>query len=168
MDKSADQKQTFDLLDRTLEAFGADAARWPDAARTRLLPLIAGNTEAQQKLAAARALDSVLNFAPKLNDAQNAALADRLVRQASRQPRAVAQSPAAVRSGRGFADRGSQAWVGAALAASLVFGIFAGQTTDLTALSDAFAFGTSDAASLVGQQVAQGDEADTLIDEDLL
>jgi hypothetical protein len=168
MDKSAEQQQNLDLLDRTLEAFGADAARWPDAARTRLLPLIAGNTEMQQMVAAARALDSVLYFAPKLSDAQNAALANRVVAQASRQRRAVTQSSTALPLGRGYSDRGSQGWIGAALAASLVLGILAGQRTDLTVLSDAFAFGTSDAASLVGQQVAQGDESDTLIDEDLL
>ena len=160
MDKTVENKLMLDVLDQALETYGGDAARWPEGTRLRLQPFLAVNGEAQNRLAAARALDRVLDFAPRLSDAQNAALAGRIVAKAARQPRVVtgpAKPQAAPVWYRGFT---SQGFAGAALAASLVFGIYAGQAVD---------FGSwTDTESATGQQMAQSDEADPLLDEDLL
>ena len=155
MTKDSEQtKQSFDLLDRTLDAYGGNASRWPDGLRTRLSVFVAANSEAQKRVAAAQALDQVLDFAPRLSDAQNATLAERIVTRAAHQPRVVSKAgppPPRVRSGW----HNNHGLAGAALAASLVIGLLAGQNTAFTTLTEVI-------------QVAQSDDADTAIDEDLL
>jgi hypothetical protein len=167
MNNSEQTKQSFDLLDQTLEAYGGNASRWPDGVRARLSAFVDLNSEAEKRIAAARALDQVLNFAPKLSDAQNATLADRIVARAAHQPRVVSKAEIPlprVRTGW----HSNHGWAGAALAASLVMGVLLGQNTAFTTLTDAIVGGNANGASLSNQQVAQSDDADTAIDEDLL
>jgi hypothetical protein len=164
---SEQMKQSFELLERTLEAYGGNTSRWPDSVRARLLAFVAANSEAQQRVAAAQALDQILNFAPKLSDVQNVALAERIVARAARQPRVVTKAAAEpVRGRAGW--QSNHGFTGAALAASLVLGVLAGQNSAFTTLTDAIVGGNANSASLTGQQVAQGDDADTALDEDLL
>lgn len=165
MTDTLDQKQNFELLDQTLEAFGADASRWPEGVRDRLMAFTASDSAAQKRLAAARALDRVLSFAPRLSDAQNAALASRIVDRAVRQPRAVTATDPAPPLRRWLGR--SNGVAAAAMAASLMIGVLANQNTTFSTFADAIVGGT-DASAGNSQQVALGDEGDTLLDEDLL
>lgn len=161
-----DQKQTFDLLDRTLETFGADASRWPAGVKTKLTPLIDGSADARRRIAEAIALDKVLSFAPKVSDARHAALVDQIVAKAQRQPRAASTSSAPYRAPpRVKTWRENYLTVGA-LAASLMLGILSGQNATVVTLSEAMLSG--DAADAANQKIAQTDELDTYYDEDLL
>ncbi len=160
MDETVENKLMLDALDHALEIYGGDAARWPEGTRLRLQPFLAVNSEAQNRMAAARALDLVLGFAPRLSDAQNAALAGRIVAKAARQPRVVTGVAKPQPAPSWYRGLTSQGFAGAALAASLVLGIYAGQSADLGSWTEA--------TSAIGQQMAQSDEADTLLDEDLL
>jgi negative regulator of sigma E activity len=135
--------------------------------RARLSAFVAGNREAQKRVSAARALDRVLDFAPRLSDAQTAALAQRIVARAAHQPRIVAKSDVTP-SRHWLRQRGNHGVAAAALAASLMIGVLAGQNTAFATLTDAIVGGTGTISSAAGQQVAQGDEADALLDEDLL
>jgi hypothetical protein len=115
---------------------------------------VAANSEAQKRVAAAQALDQVLDFAPRLNDAQNADLAERIVTRAVHQPRVVSKTEMPrPRARTGW--HSNHGLAGAALAASLMMGVLAGQNAAFTTLTEVI-------------QVAQGDDADTAIDEDLL
>ena len=155
--------KSLDLLERTLEAFGANPARWPVDARAELQNFITGNVQAQAKMAEAQSLDRVLGFAPVLSAGKNAKLADRIVVAAQRQPRAVSSQTLAVRTPSvRFANR---AMVAVALAASLVLGVMVGQNTSIGALADAIVNGETASSS---QQVATGDDADVLLYEDVL
>ena len=165
MTDNLELKQAFDLLDETLDTFGADSARWPAAARQRLLPLLAGNVQAQRRVAAARALDRVLNAAPRLSDARHAALLETIVHKAERQPRIVSQTAAERPSPLMRLRRHSMA--AAALAASLMIGVLSGQNTTVGSLSEAMVTGGV-SSSATGQQVAQSDDPKTFLDEDLL
>lgn len=172
MSEARDQVETFELLDTTLEAYGADAARWPMGTRAKLAAFVASNSEAQRRVAAARALDKVLGFAPKLSDARQADLAERIVARAAVQSKGVAQhAPSVVRPNFGaraaFGKARANAFAGAALAASLVLGIMAGQNATVGTLAKAVLSG-SDTNVVTGQQLAQSDGTDSLLDEDLL
>ena len=166
MSEHNDVNQRFALLDTTLETFGGDANRWPDRVRAELEVFAAGNQDAQKRLSAARALDSVLAFAPTLSEAQNAALADRIVTRASRQPRIATTPPPTSRQWMG--GRGNHGIAAAALAASLMLGVLAGKNTMFGALTDAVVGDGGTLSSAHVQQVAQGDDTDTILDEDLL
>ena len=163
MTDSANMAQILGLLERTLEAYGGDPSRWPASTRVQLQAFISSNRIAQSKLAEAQSLDRVLGFAPDLSARQNTELAQRIVHAAERQPRAVgSQTLPARRPTPPFGSRGIAA---AALAASLVLGILTGQSTVIGSLADALV--TGDTASL-SQQLALGDDGETLLDEDLL
>lgn len=168
-----DQNQTFDLLDRTLETFGADANRWPAGVKIKLSPFIDGNADARRRVAEAAALDKVLGFAPKISDARHAALTDQIVAKALRQPRAVSASGSVTPSaGQHKLQPRFKAWrenylTAGALAASLMLGILAGQNATVVTLTEAMLTG-SDATDVSAQQVAKSDELDTYYDEDLL
>lgn len=154
MNDSEQTKQSFDLLDRTLDAYGGNASRWPDGLQARLSVFVAANGEAQKRVAAAQALDEVLDFAPRLSDVQNAAIAERIVTRAAHQPRIVSK-PELPQPRLRTGWHNNHGLAGAALAASLVIGLLAGQNAAFTTLTDVI-------------QVAQSDDADTAIDEDLL
>jgi hypothetical protein len=165
MTETVDQKQKLELLDQTLEAYGANASRWPDGVRDQLMAFTVGNSAAQKRIAAARALDTVLGFAPRLSEAQNTALASRIIDRAVRQPRAVTATDAAPPQRRWLGR--SNGMAAAAMAASLLIGVLAGQNPTFSTFADAIVGGT-DASAGHGQQIALGDDADTLLDEDLL
>src|SRR4051794_8329280 len=71
-------------LERAIEAFGADAARWPAASRDSLMKLVSEDPAASARLTEARALDRLLDLAPR--PAQGLALADRIVAAALTSP----------------------------------------------------------------------------------
>lgn len=173
-----EQNQALELLDRTLDAFGTDTARWPAGVKTKLTPLINGNAEARRRIAEAVALDKVLAFAPTISAARQSELADQIVAKAVRQPRAVSGSeqPAgqpALQAGKSWDRKSwSRAWrensiVGGALAASLMLGILSGQNTTVSSLSEAL-LTSVDATETTAQQIAQTDDLETYYDEDLL
>lgn len=60
------EKNTMDLtgLERVLDIFGAESARWPRAERDRLLELVRTDERARALLAEARALDELMAHAP--------------------------------------------------------------------------------------------------------
>ncbi len=89
-----EQNQALELLERTLEVFGSDSARWPAGVKTKLTPLLSANADARRKVVEAAALDKVLAFAPKISEARQAELAGQIVAKAVRQPRAVSVSDA--------------------------------------------------------------------------
>ncbi|MBR2536209.1 MAG: hypothetical protein IKE66_09085 [Hyphomicrobium sp.] len=168
-----EQNQALDLLDRTLEAFGADTARWPAGVKAKLMGLIASNADARSKIAEAAALDKVLAFAPTISAARQSELADQIVAKALRSPRAVSVSDQPARSSvPSSVPSRIRAWrqnaiVGGALAASLMIGILSGQNTTVGTFSEAMISGV-DATDTSAQQVAQGDELVTFYEEDLL
>lgn len=168
-----EQNQALELLDRTLEAFGADTARWPAGVKTKLMGFIASNADARSKIAEAAALDKVLAFAPTISAARQSELADQIVAKALRSPRAVSVSDKPERSSApSSVPSRFRAWrqnaiVGGALAASLMIGILSGQNTTVGSFSEAVISGV-DATDTSAQQVAQSDELVTFYEEDLL
>jgi hypothetical protein len=166
MSDREDLKQRLDLLDRTLEVYGGDLRRWPDGTRARLADLVTSSQDAKRRIAAARALDHVLDFAPRLSEVQNAALADRIVARAARQPRVVTRLELPPR--RRLSDRINHGMAAAALAASLMIGILSGQNTTFASVTDALVGDNGAISSGAGQQMAQTDDADSLLDEDML
>lgn len=165
-----EQNQALDLLDRTLEVFGADSTRWPAGVKTKLTPLINGNAEARRKIAEVAALDKVLSFAPTISAARQSELADQIVAKALRQPRAVSVSDQPARSAptvSRFRNWRQNSIAGGALAASLMLGILSGQNTTVGTFSESIIAGVG-ATDTSAQQVAQSDELETYYDEDLL
>ena len=160
-----DLQLLLQLLETVLETYGSDTRRWPPAKQQALAALLAHNPAAQRMLQEATALDRLLDQAPVMSAEQQAALASRIVAAAIRQPRVVggviggsgARVPPIRRRDHGFAA--------AALAASLVLGIIAGQTGTIGTTADTLVASLS---SDSGAQIAQTDEADGLLDEDLL
>ena len=127
--------QTMSLRDfeRLLEVYGGDRTRWPLAARASAAMRLAGDATARRRLAEAEALDAVLLHAPEPDAADVAALASRIVAAAASAPRTA---PVVVPSPTRFELRPRRRYVvdpflvrtGAVLAASLMIGIFVGQT----------------------------------------
>ncbi len=156
----------LDKLEAALDTYGADRTRWPAPLRHALSGLIAGNGEAQKLLADAELFDRLLDRAPQYDVARIAKLKERIAAAAERQPRLVATRPDA-RAPQPVLRR-SQGIVATALAASLVLGLFAGQSSVLNSTADLI-LGNDSAASANGmRQVARTDDADSLLDEDLL
>jgi hypothetical protein len=157
--------QDMQLLEAVLETYGSDARRWPLAKQQALTAVLARNPAAQRALEEAVALDRLLDQAPVVSADRNAALADRIAASAVRQSRAlgvvIGGSGARVMPIR----RRDHGYAAAALAASLVLGIIAGQTGTIGTTAQTLVASLS---SDSGAQIAQSDEADGLLDEDLL
>lgn len=164
----------LDRLERMLEAFGADKARWPADRRAGAEALLArqdaSGAAARRLLAEARGLDRLLAASPAPADLT--ALADRIAATAGALPPAPAEIitlPAARRSDvRSKPSYGARSWTAAAvLAASLLVGVVVGPgTAGLPALREAV-----DAIGLGGyvDQLALAPLDDTgLQDEDVL
>jgi len=161
----------LDRLEVALDTYGADRTRWPAPLRLALSGLIATSSEAQKLLADAEAFDRLLDRAPEYSPDKLAKLGDRIAAAAARQPRLVATSGGGDASPSEIARpvfRRSHGFTMSALAASLMLGIFAGQTNVLNSTADMLL--SSDAASSASpsRQVAQTDDADSLLDEDML
>ncbi len=163
----------FEALDRALETYGADRTRWPLEVRHALSHLMATSPEAQRRLRQAGMFDRLLDQAPVASAAASAAaraaLLERIMVAATHQPRLVhapAEAPRTrVTPAIGWREHGFAA---AALAASLVFGVIAGQTTALGPVAVALVTGVSAGSGGAEQQLAATDEAEGLLDEDLL
>ena len=136
-DKSMTSKTatTMTLADfeRLLDIYGADRTRWPLVARASAATRLAADTKARSLLAEAEALDMVLLRAPEPEGADVSALADRIFAAALRTPRSAASAgPStpvlnAPRIAQRVTDRVPMR-AAALLAASLMIGIFAGQS----------------------------------------
>lgn len=161
MSDNRDRVQLLDLLDEILETYGSERARWPQAARAKLAPVLEGDAEARRRLAEAEAFDRLLGAAPVLPEARQRALVSEIVAKAQRQPRMVATSEPPQRPKQNAWKQNS--WIAGALAASLVMGLLVGQ---LPVVSSVTAMALGDQAGT--QQVAQTLDVDTPWDEDLL
>lgn len=161
----------LDKLEAALDAYGADRTRWPAPLRLALSGLIAGNSEAQRMLRDAEAFDRLLDRAPQYDQSRLDGLIQRIMATAERQPRVVSSRSSAAHessSGRPAAwgwQRRHQGFAATALAASLVLGVFAGQLNLLNLSADVLLGGNANATST---RIAQSDDADALLDEDLL
>ena len=168
-----EQNQALELLERTLDVFGSDSARWPAGVKTKLTPLMNNSVDARRKIAEAVALDKVLSNAPVISLARQSELADQIVAKALRQPRQIAVSDQPVRSiarppmASRFKTWRQNSIVGGALAASLMIGILSGQNSTVGSFSEAMIAGV-DATDVSAQQIAQTDELVTFYEEDLL
>lgn len=157
----------LERLDGVLETFGADRLRWPADVRRELATLMASSEEAKRRMREAEAFDRLLDTAPQLSGDRIAALTDRIMAGAARTPRMAVSNTIQKPATRAPVWRRHAGGM-AALAASLMIGILAGQSQTMTpAVSEVAALAGFDLES-AGQQVAQTDEADVSIDEDLL
>jgi hypothetical protein len=148
----------LDKLEAALDTYGADRTRWPAPLRHALSGLIAGNTEAQRLMKDAEAFDRLLDEAPHYDMARLDGLAERIAAAAERQPRVVSSGTKPFRP----VMRYHHGFAATALAASLVLGLFAGQSNAINAL-----LGTDDSQPSVSQQIALTDP-DVFLDEDML
>lgn len=143
----SNMSMTLGEFARLLDVYGGERVRWPAEARAAAAHLVARDAQAQQLLAEAEALDSVLQKAPLPALAAEAALAERIVAAAQRSPRmvklldarpavpgarspeAAVTPPAAIRSGpRRMRLLSREAGAVGFLVASLVVGVVIGNT----------------------------------------
>lgn len=118
------------LLDDVLDAYGADRTRWPAVARREISALLAQSAEARSRQEAAAAFDRLLDTAPSPDADRMAVLADRIMDRARTTPRVVATTPASRLGGTLPVLRRHAGGI-AALAASLMLGVFAGQSASM-------------------------------------
>ena len=130
----------LDKLEATLDTYGADRTRWPAPLRLALSGLIAGNAEAQKTAEGCRGLrsSSRSSAAIRCGASRQAQGADRRGRRATAatcldRPALAAAAPRICAAITGLAAT--------ALAASLVLGVFAGQTSVLNTTADTILLG---------------------------
>jgi hypothetical protein len=164
----------LDKLEAALDTNGADRTRWPAPLRLTLSGLIAGSAEAQKMLRDAEAFDRLLDRAPQYDASRLGQLSERIAFAAERQPRLVSDRPASVgaaaeRPGArpGFLRR-HNGLAATALAASLVLGVFAGQLKVFNSTADILLGSDGSSSATTGRQMAQTDDTDSFLDEDLL
>ena len=148
-----------EILQETLERFGADLARWPQDLRDPLQALMANDPASKQLYDEFAALDQVLKAESAANNsmdaAQHDALAARIMVEVARNPRPQSQPDNVVRldTARKRQRSGTPAkwqWpnvaAAGALAASLLLGISVGATgvadPALAPVSEAFGLGS--------------------------
>lgn len=128
---------SFGDFEHLLEVYGADRTRWPLAERAAAAACLASNQGARRLLAEAEVLDAVLLTTEEPSNSELGVLADRIVSAARNAPRLATQSGRSVgaltvRKPAAPAPRpiSGRDWVRvtALLAASLVIGVFAGQS----------------------------------------
>lgn len=125
-------------LSHLLEIYGADKNRWPAADRIRLSSFIAIDPRAKAALAEAAALDRLLDMAPVVSSERERVLAERILAAvAATNPSPslasnVVPFPASTKTAMPFLRGQARHAVGALLAASLVLGIFAGTSGQLS------------------------------------
>jgi hypothetical protein len=159
----------LDKLEAALDTYGADRTRWPAPLRLSLSGLVAGNTDAQKMLRDAEAFDRLLDSAPQYDAARLGGLSDRIVAAVEHQPRLVSSQARPARSGGSVwpAVRRHHGFAATALAASLVLGVFVGQLNMFNSTADVLLGGDANNPT-VAKQMAQTDDADGFLDEDLL
>lgn len=160
----------LDKLEAALDAYGADRTRWPAPLRLALSGLLAGNSEAQRMLRDAEAFDRLLDQAPQYDQSRLDGLSQRIMATAERQPRVAASGPGIAAPAAGPAtapvwQRRHHGFAATALAASLVLGVFAGQFNILNSSAEVLLGGNGNASAT---RIAQSDDTDVLLDEDLL
>lgn len=171
-------------LERVVTAFGADMVRWPANARPRLERLILESAAARAIVAEARALDRMLDAAPRVAVAAERALVDRIMAAAT----ATATTPATVSAAESRPTARADviplprrpapapspsvsvmqraSWRAAmAMAASLVAGIYLGGNISVTPVLQDFADALGIAIDLDATSIAMMDDAG---DEDTL
>ena len=128
-------KMTPAEFERLVDAYGADRTRWPLNARAGAASVLASDRDARRLLAEAAALDAVLAKLPEPGAVVTGALADRIMAATRQTPRLVASTgqpsgrTVAVSAGRARFGADREMWRGVAvLAASLMIGVFAGQS----------------------------------------
>ena len=85
---------SMERFKRLLDAYGADARRWPEADWTRAQSLLSASPDARKEWSRAAALDSLLDHHPaKVDDAAVERSFDRIVAELDRR-QAVPQAPA--------------------------------------------------------------------------
>lgn len=119
-------------LEAVLDAYGADPARWPEADRSELAPLLVGDADLSEKTGEARALDRVLDHASAPR-ARDGAVADILAAAMADDDRTVIPLDAARTLHHDAVSVPRRvAWpVAGLMAASLLIGAFLGQTNFL-------------------------------------
>ena len=172
-DETADRPQpvmTRAEFERSVLTYGADVGRWPVASRSAAAVLLASDAEARRIFGEGRALDAVLATASAYPIEHSIALADRIAADARRTPRVAAigmqnaSVHVAVVTPRLAVHRfGPTSVRGAALlAASLVLGVFVGQSQlthgALAALEDATGIVFDQQATLAQAVGEQWDE----------
>jgi len=150
----------LDRLETALDTYGADRTRWPAPLRHELSALIAGDGEARKLLRDAELFDQLLDSAPQYDAARLDSLKQRIENAVVHQPRLVASRPEAapltiLRRFHGLAAT--------ALAASLVLGVMAGQSSIVNSV-----WNSNSSAAGANRQIAQTDDTDVLLDEDML
>jgi hypothetical protein len=168
MTNDVTENARLEQLRLTLDTYGADRTRWPAQRRHELSQFIAASVEAQKLIADATAFDRLLDLAPTLDGARQQALLDSILKAAERTPRVVIENAPATRP-----VQRSNVWrwgggAGAALAASLMLGIFAGQMGTVSSFADDMAAFAGWDTSASTQQVAQTDDSGGYFEEDLL
>lgn len=131
MKQGGDSKNKMARLESVLDAFGADAARWPTAERDALEDLVRTNKAARQLVGEARALERVMDTASAGNasDALRSHIVIAAMEDTSREttiiPLALKQRQS--RNARTTSvQRSIPMWPAAALAASFAFGLYLG------------------------------------------
>jgi hypothetical protein len=150
----------LDRLEGALDTYGADRTRWPAPLRHELSALLAGSEDARKLLGDAELFDRLLDYAPQYDVTRLDGLKKRIAAAAEHQPRLVATQPQAARP---TVLRRHQGLAATALAASLVLGVLAGQSRIVNSF-----WGSSQNSSNATRQIAQTDDGDILLDEDML
>jgi hypothetical protein len=159
----------LDLLELTLDTFGADRTRWPAQRRHELSHFIASNAEARRLMAQAAMFDRLLDEAPTVDTSRHAAILSGIMEKIEHTPRMVIENTIAARKqSLPVWRRWGGAGAGAALAASLMLGVIAGQNAAISGVADEMAAITGLASSPPVQQVALTDDSGSDFDEDLL
>lgn len=132
MTKARHMKHDLTRLERVLDTYGADPARWPGAERDGLGALVKVNADARRLVVEAKALERVMDSATvsPASDALKARIVSAAVGDTSRSARVVPINAGANRSGalRSARTGVTVIWPAAALAASFALGIYLGVT----------------------------------------
>lgn len=158
------QPSSLAELAAVLDTFGADRTRWPAPVWHALSRLIAENGEAQVLMREAEAFDRLLDQAPTLSAPAIVALSDKIGGIAGKQPRLVHRGAVS----RLSVGRREHGFAAAALAASLLLGIIAGQVPGTMPAADLLIGSGTDSGDTSGQLLAQTGESESVWDEDIL
>jgi hypothetical protein len=151
----------LDSLEAALDTYGADRTRWPAPLRHELSALIADSAEARKLLRDAELFDQLLDQAPQYDGSRLDGLKKRIEAAVGHQPRLVSTRP---QTRQLPVLRRNHGWAATALAASLVLGVLAGQSN----VVNSFWGSNSGSSANAAPQIAQTDDGDALLDEDLL
>ncbi|HMN37939.1 MAG TPA: hypothetical protein PKD49_09585 [Hyphomicrobium sp.] len=161
-------KTGLGLLQDVLAAYGGDRTRWPAHVRLELSQLLTVSPEARRQLAEAQALDKLLDMAPAVPEQRVDTLAQRILAQAARSPRVVTSNAPVQNRRPAMAQWRSLSAGMAALAASLMIGVLAGQSSAIAPAVGEIADAAGLGSTTDSQQFAQFDDADVVAYEEAL